>query len=436
MKRLSLKALAPLLEQFRRGGGAAFGAKVAEVCLELLLAVLLARLLGASGYGIYAFVFALASLLSMPARMGLPPLVVRETARGGATGDWESVRGVWQWANAVTMALSLLVLGAGMLWLWVGWFEGQHLRRTLFFGLCIVPLLALAAVRSASLRGLRHVVAGVVPQQVLRPALMAVLLLLVTVWPGAMISPAGAMGLMMLSALATFLVAAGLLSQHRPKATRTVRPRRQGLTWFKAAWPMALTHGFGRLNRYADVILLGVIAGAIDVGVYRVGAQGAILVSLGLTALTMAAAPFFTHLHAEAERDELQKLARRTAQAALGFAILTLTLLAFWGEWLLVTLFGPDFSSAFWPLLILASGQLANAGIGPTGMLLNMTGYERDVTRVAAIAAGVNLALNLALIPLLGVIGAALATSVSMVLWNVWLWVLVQTRLGIRCSVI
>ena len=108
-----------------------------------------------------------------------------------------------------------------------------------------------------------------------------------------------------------------------------------------------------------------------------------------------------------------------------------MVLFAVVGEWLLVTLFGSEFGGAYWPLLILGLGQLANAGFGATAMLLNMTGFERDVTRVVAIAAGLNVGLNLALIPFFGVIGAAVATSVSLLFWNVWLWQVVRWRLGV-----
>lgn len=425
-----------LAEPLLRGGVGSLMAKLAEACLGLLLAILLARLLGAPGYGVYAFVFALASLISVLTRMGVPSLVVRETARGEANGDWASVRGVWRWANAIALGLSLLVLAAGMLVLWLGWVTQQPLRETLFVGFWLVPLLALVAIRSASLRGLRHVLAGIVPEQVLRPGLMVILLLVVMMWPGAGISPAGAIGLMLVCALIAFLVGAGLLRQYRPVAVMTARPIMYGRAWFRAAWPMALTQGFEQLNRYADVILLGLLAAAIDVGVYRVGAQGAILVSLGLAALNMVVAPYFTRLHAEYEYQKLQKLTRRTAQAALAFGIPAMALFTLFGEWLLVTLFGTEFEGAYWPLLILAVGQLLNAGFGPAGMLLNMTGHERDVTRVVAVAAGLNVALNLALIPILGVVGAALATSISLAFWNLWLWFLVRRRLDMRCSAI
>ena len=156
--------------------------------------------------------------------------------------------------------------------------------------------------------------------------------------------------------------------------------------------------------------------------------------SLGLNALNMVIAPFAARLEAQGERQKLQKLVRRTAQAALACALPAVVLFAVVGDWLLVTLFGSEFATAYWPLLILAIGQLANAAFGATGLLLNMTGFQRDVTRMTALAAGLNVMLNLALISFFGVLGAAGATAVSMLLLNIGLWGAVRRRLGVSSS--
>ena len=115
-------------------------------------------------------------------------------------------------------------------------------------------------------------------------------------------------------------------------------------------------------------------------------------------------------------------------------SFLASTLLPLGSEWLLATLFGHEFGRAYWPLLLLAVGQLVNAWFGPTGMLLNMTGHEREVTRAVTVAAGMNVVLNLLLIPPFGVVGAAIATSASLVFWNIWLWLVARWRLGVICS--
>lgn len=422
--------------QLVRGSAWGFLFRILEVLITLVVVVLLARVLGAYGYGIYAFVLALVSLAAVPVRMGVPPLVVRETARAQQLQNWDAVRGIWRWANGVVLILSLAIISGGGLVLWLGWVETELVRETLIWGLVLVPFLALVSVRSASLRGLRHVLAGVWPEQVLRPGLLAVFLLAVLLAPGAAITASDAMALTVVATLVSFVVGVWLLRRYRPRELRDVAPRFATRAWLGAAWPMALTQGFQQINRYADILLLGVLAAVVDVGVYRVAAQGALLVSLGLSALNMVVAPFITRLHAGQEVEKLQKLARRTSQAALAFAIPATLLFVFFGEWMLVTFFGSEFAPAYWPLLLLAFGQLISAWFGAAGMLLNMTGYERDVTRAVAVAAVGNIGLNLMLIPPYGVTGAAVATTASIVFWNIWMWRAVHRRLGIRCSAI
>jgi len=64
-----------------------------------------------------------------------------------------------------------------------------------------------------------------------------------------------------------------------------------------------------------------------------------------------------------------------------------------------------------------------------------MTGYEKDTALGLAISAVLNVLLNLILIPKFSMAGAAAATSISMIVWNLLLWCLVWKRLGIDSSV-
>src|SRR5690554_6430006 len=119
-----------------------FTLKASSAGLGFLSTVLLARLLGAEGYGIYAYAYALVMLLAMPATAGLPNLVIRETAKGLASGHPEAVKGVWGWAGRVVAVLSLAVaLIAGPLL--IRWQGGLHTPagQTMAWALVLVPLM-------------------------------------------------------------------------------------------------------------------------------------------------------------------------------------------------------------------------------------------------------------------------------------------------------
>ncbi len=84
--------------------------------------------------------------------------------------------------------------------------------------------------------------------------------------------------------------------------------------------------------------------------------------------------------------------------------------------------------------VVLAVGQLANAAAGPCGSVLNMTGLVRLSLADNVAALVLNVALNLLLIPRLGVLGAAIAWSLSLVLVNATKWLQVRRILGIRAQ--
>ncbi|HPJ72626.1 MAG TPA: polysaccharide biosynthesis C-terminal domain-containing protein, partial [bacterium] len=90
-----------------------------------------------------------------------------------------------------------------------------------------------------------------------------------------------------------------------------------------------------------------------------------------------------------------------------------------------------SFSPGWGILAILGWGQLVNLGVGSAGVLLSMTGHSRVEFYNAAAMVGVNVALNLALIPVYGGAGAALATGVSLAGINLLRLIEVGAILGV-----
>jgi O-antigen/teichoic acid export membrane protein len=95
-------------------------------------------------------------------------------------------------------------------------------------------------------------------------------------------------------------------------------------------------------------------------------------------------------------------------------------------------IFGHEYAAAYVPLLILLVGQMVNSAAGLVGLLLNMTGHENETAIRMAVAAVISITLNLLLIPIWGIQGAATAEALSMIIWNILLWRVVRRRLGIN----
>lgn len=418
-------------------GGIGSGAvKAVGTLLSLAVALALARILGPEGYGVYSYVVALVTVLNIPAHLGLPQLVVRETARAQSSADWPALKGMWRWASSIAVASSLLLAVAGgtAAWLLADRFTEAQLS-TFAWGLALVPLLVMVRLCDAALQGLRHVVAGQVPDQVLRRGLVVIVLVLaLSFGAGGILTADRAMALHVIAAASAFAAGAVLLRRVRAPEIGSASPRYEHGAWARAVIPLGLTAGMMLINRHADVVLLGLFVEAEQVGVYRVAVQAAMLVAFGLQTVNLVVGPYITRMNNRGDHRQLQRLAAGAAQAALAVALPAALVFILFGDTMLELIVGADYVGGASALAILAVGQLVYAGTGPVGQLLNMTDYERVLTRTVASAAVGNILANLALIPLWGMNGAAVATAATFVVWNVLLARAVKKRLGINST--
>jgi len=86
----------------------------------------------------------------------------------------------------------------------------------------------------------------------------------------------------------------------------------------------------------------------------------------------------------------------------------------------IMLIFGHDFEVG-WPILVIGTcGQLVNCGVGSVGCLLFMSGNQRRLIRVQMVMATVMVTLCFWLVPLWGLLGAAVAAAITNVGTNVW----------------
>lgn len=414
-----------------RGAGGSVAIAGSAQILSLGSAIILARVLGPSNYGIYAFALASVELLQIPASFGVDQLLAREIAANEASGRWGLARGLlWRSVQLVSFS-TIFVAAVTLVVLWMLKLHvSQEARLTLSVAVGFLVVNAYGRVASSTLLGLRRVIIAQVPMGVGRPALF--LAGVVGVWwaAGGDLDPQVAMGVNVAAGalmLAVLTVISGRAFYSRSAgATPTFETRR----WLASAFPFALMGGLAVINSRTDLVMLGMLASAHDVGVYRVAVSGAALIPMVLGAVNMAVGPTMSALYSIGDRSRLARIVRLTGLAGLGGCLFTSLVFLVWGHGLIRLVFGTAYALAWSPLMILAVGQTANAGAGPVGLVLNMTGHETDAFAGLAVAAVVNVALNGALIPSMGITGAAMATAISTVTWNVLMTWRVKRRLG------
>jgi O-antigen/teichoic acid export membrane protein len=169
-------------------------------------------------------------------------------------------------------------------------------------------------------------------------------------------------------------------------------------------------------------LILGIFEPSDQVGIYRIAVQISMLAAFGLHAVNMVVTPRFAELYMQNRLAPLKHLVVAGGRVAQGFTLLVTVGFLLVGKPCLRLIFGPVYTASYLPIVILLIGQMVNSATGSVGNLLNMTGYERETLRGTAVAAAIGIALDVLLIPVWGIRGAATATAVSMAIWKVLLW--------------
>jgi len=425
--------------RFAAGTLGAYALVIAGNALNLVINVALSRWFGKSGFGAFNFAMACLQVLCIIAGLGVERLLVREVARCLVHQAWGLLHGILRWATKTVGLVSLGLGIAGLIGAWglkaAGVFEQQS-ATTFMIALVGLPLFSLSIIRQSAMRGLHRILLGIMPELVLTPVLLLVSLLgLRYLAPVGWLTPQSAMGVNVAVFFVTLVVGIVLLRAVLPKQVRATAPEYRAKAWLLSTVPFTLVSGMFVLNSRPSAIMLGMILGKDAVGAYSAALRGAEIVMFIIIPMNTVLLPTVAHLFASGEHDRLQRVvtaASRGVCAVSGVATIGLVLFGKWFLWL----FGKEFMVDWLTLSILCAGQFASTIAAFSANLLTMTGFERDAALGIAVSAVLNVVGNAVLIPLWGVPGAALATSLSLVGGNLYMAATMRRRTGIDATII
>lgn len=381
--------------------------------LNVSISIVLVRLAGVYEYGVYSYCLSILGIFLSPITMGFSTLIVRNAAIHQARCEWTLLRGLLgrtiQWGLLVSMLLISIGLVIGGLYNEIT--PGSN--NVFFVLLMLIPLVTFNEFHSACLRGLRHVILGQLSDQLIVP--IATLFLTALVYFYIIDTTALTLvGLQILASLCAFFVVSSLLRSRLPPAIQSVKATYQDKFWLHGLLPLMILSGSQQIESEIVILLLGQFVSVESSGIYRICAKGAAVIPFVLFALNMATAPTFSRLYALGNSLELARLAAQTTRYAI-YAALPITLLfVVVGDHVLHIFYGPDFVIGAYAMAILSIAKLFSVGTGPTSCLLNSTGYERDNLKTSLIALILTVILSLLLIPSFGLIGAAVASAISL----------------------
>lgn len=414
----------------------AFGIRAASAGLVFALQVLLARLMALEAYGgfvtLWTWMIALGSFVAL----GLPEASIRFLPRYRLRGRDDAVRRFW-WFGLAAVALTSSALAAAALVPVLVLGSGSETATMILLVALSLPFLGIEYYLDGVARSFGWFRLALVPVYIVRPMLIgAACLTLFMAGVTLTLEIVGAVVVIAMAAVSCGLALVVGARLGRPKtapgASRRSRLPEQRL-WIRASLPLLLVSGLEDLLTYCDVLVLGLLMAPQDVAIYFAAARTLALVNFAYFAIYVLSGRDFALAFADPDRARRQQAILEVARLTfwLTLAALAVTLAA--GPYLL-SVFGAEFRSGYSVMAILAAGLLARAMAGQAGEFLIVAGRQRDLILLGAAALGGNVVLAFALVPRLGIEGAALATSLAMAGRAAGLVFLVHRRTGLRAA--
>jgi O-antigen/teichoic acid export membrane protein len=399
---------------FRYGG--ALAARGLEAAGKFGLYMLAARQLGGTDSGLFFLCLTWVNLWSTIARMGLERAMSRHIAAELAIGQGRAARRVllsglgWIALASVAAAAATFLLASPLAELV---FHQPDLARPLAISAFILPPQTLAFAIGFALIGLNRGVAGQMVQSALPPvlSLFALLAGLDRLDP-LLAAYAASYGLCCILGL-------GIVGREwRHTMQDRVAAAAPATEPLPALWVTARPFLVIELVQVAllsvPVLALGVVGDAASVSAFSIASRLTMLINTLLISIAMIAAPAFASHHRRREYDALRRVEHRTRLLAATVCLPAIAAMVIFAHPLL-SLMSSDLPGAAPVLFVLAIGQVVNILLPTQDMMLSMTGHGAILRRLNLQQLVVCCVLSGVLIPLFGMLGAAIVSTISLV---------------------
>lgn len=420
-----------------KGASGSFVLNISYTGLSLLLNLMLARVLGVDQFGIYAYVMSWIILLGVPVGLGLDQSMIRFIAKYNSERQWGRIKGLMIYSNIAVVLVSLFLIVFVYIFMKFisSYYESNVVYTPLLLALALLPLKSFLSRQGAALMGFQHIIPGLLPSQLIRPLIYAFSIGAAWIFLKSSINVELIICFNIAATIISIIVASYLLWNAIPSAVKESHSVYESSSWIRSAFPLMLMGGMYMINGQADILMLGSMKGTELSGIYQISNRGAALILFVLSAVIASFNPIIAKLYSENDIGKLQRIVTKSSRLTLLLTIPPALLLILFGKFFL-SIFGSEFIMGYTALVILSISQLVNVAAGPVQYILVMTGHEKDAALGVGISTGVNIALNATLIPKWGMEGAAVATGISIVIWNLVMIWFIRKRIDIDPTVI
>ncbi len=409
------------LRKIAKGAGIGFTGTFIGMALGYLSRMVIARFLGASDYGLISLGFAAMTIAATLSMVGLAAGIKRYVPFYKGKGDKGRIKGTILGALKISFPLSIIF---ALLF----FFNADWISYHVFSEPELTPILRIFSIAIPFMVLSRNFIATTVGFQDLRYRVFVndlfqnifKLIAIVTFLALGFGVIGAAWGWVLAIILMPFVLFYFLEKKVFPLFNTKVKVKaisvKKELLLFSL--PLVFAGWAGLVMNWIDTLMLGYFSTAEAVGIYNAAMPTARLLRTFLGSFGAIFMPVVAELYSRNAITDLKRTYSIVTKWVFSLVLPAFLLMGLFSTWILKILFGSEFVAGATALSILAFGYLIICVVGPTGQILQAYGRTEIIMGGSLFSAGLNFGLNYLLIPIYGVLGAAVATGSSLALMN------------------
>ena len=372
-----------------------------------LTAVLLARHLTINDYGFYIFGATVATILAVIATMGGGGILARTWGKSNLVDKFERNKETflvhnWYFKRGLAVVITILVII-------IFYNHSDHHDNSIenFALLFAVPFF-MANIFQSFFVAIRVVIIANLLQLGLRIIMLFLTIIFISFHIKDTSLLIGSMMIMM-----TIYTTSIWLIQTSKYTFTSSKPIGSNISFALMQWGLLLL-------LQVDIIILKILATPADVALYGVALQLSALVSFVLNAVNSNVLSQIADDYKNCSKEEFQNKITSYTRIIFILSIFAIFGLIICG-YPITLMYGKQYATSYFIFCILMAGQIINVLSGCVATILNMAGYEKNTCFAFYIALAINIVLGVIFTLYWGVYGLAVASSLSMIYWNIHL---------------
>lgn len=403
---------------FIRGLASTSFIKILGAVLAFILQVYIARILGVKEYGVYTYLFTWMMLISLVSPGGIDKSAIRFIPKYLAENSHGKIKHFISWAQSRTFFYSIFAASLTFIVaILICENSNSSSCHAAFVAILLIPITANLQTGMEIIRAFRKMALSELSNLVIRPLLILTFITFATLLFKQKLTAYDMLLITVIGALLSLFTQFLIISKIKKPFSESEHAIQDTNYWLKTAIPLLLLASSNIILSRTDLIMLGVLEGTDSSGYYNAASRIALLVGFPLIAINAILGSIMSQLFNSKQIENLRRIIKYAAWVCFLVSVLASFFVVLLSTELL-QLFGQEFTAHTKALHILVIGQVICSLAGPAGYLLIASGSQNNLSKIVAASALLNIILNLILIPMYGVVGAALSTIISLGISN------------------